>query len=747
MQTVRFAPVVAVLVSTAALVSTAFAGGKVVIERKDMRPDRAAGVVRIALPAYSDKDPTHSRAPVVGLKDIDTLLLNWFRRGTAAGNRGDLYDNRDRDHSNLRADRFPQLTFVEYADDLKQRGVDYTVNPGILFNRITLGNSSTASKGSMWRSNARRCYTESRLANAALRQYVSNHIYVYPEHRDHDTGHNGPQASSGDVFPTNTPYLVVSQGSSGSDRAFLEAITATLAAFHPKVKAQLAERGLIAPVIQMILRRTYAGARSNDDYLTGAAHPTVFNGDKLNRRLMVEMAHGLTLADVPPLARLAVVEESLGKPGVDYFEPGAMERLMDSPFVVARVHRSARRTYSMVVNARPYPPDPDADANAKVSFRWSLLRGDPRRVRITPLAADGSRARIEVDYHERMPIAPGAALASNRVDIGCFADNGKLLSAPSFVTFYTLDSERRTYDAKGRIVEIAYGAKTDRIEVKDWPKLIRWLAAADADDTRWLTASWSDREHAAVLAAAKEYIRLDDLATAQPDGPTRKRLADNAAASLDRERPLLGGSLRRVIRQSIDLFVLDPQSPALFTPAQLAKHQSAFAHAKATGALVVDGENVRIRTAVDWPDGQTDRLTRAEAERIAHLSATLLTTLAPQGTIAVTRKRNYYDPVLATGRDWRDVYHYAPPEAGVPTPIGFTRHRTGEKPQRFTPQGHRVTELDDQGRPLTAIAVSYKRTGPAHRTKLIQADTEKTFRYTYTSDDDYVGSIAPLSGG
>ena len=739
MQTVRFVVAVAVLVSTAAFVSSALGGGKVVIEAKDMRPDRAAGVIRIDLPAYSDKDPTHSRAPLVGLKDVDTILLSWFRRGTAAGNRGDLYDNRDRDHSNLRAERFPQLTFVEYADDLKKRGVDYTVNPGILFNRITLGNSSTASKGSMWRSNARRCYTEARLAHAALRQYVSNHIYIYPEHRDHDAGHNGPPGGYGDVFPTNTPYLVVSQGSSGSDRAFLEAIAATLAAFQPNVKQQLAERGLIAPAVQMILRRTYDNVRTNDDYLTGAAHPTVFDGEKLNRRLMVETANSLSVADVPPLARIAVQEESLGKPGVDYFEPGAMEKLMDSPFVIARVHRSARRTYSMVVTARPFAHEGDA----KVRFRWSVLRGSPHRVRITPLDEDGSRARIEVDYHERMPIRPGSALASNRVDIGCFADNGKLLSAPSFVTVATLDSERRTYDTKGRIVEIDYGAMTDRVDVKDWPKLIRWLAAANADDTRWLTASWSDREHADVLAAAKEYIRLDDQATAHPDGPTRKRLAANAAAALDLERPLLGGSLRRVVRQSIDLFTLDPKSPESFTPAQLAEHQRAFAYAKASGALTVDDDKVRVRTAVAWPDGKTDRLTRVEAERIAHLNATLLTTLAPTGTITVARSTNYVDPVLATGRDWRDVYRYAPPQAGVAAPIGFTRHRTGEQPQRFTPQGHRVTQLDKLNRPLTAVAVTYKRTGNPPKTQLVQSDTTKTFRFTYASDDDYLGRIAP----
>ena len=54
------------------------------------------------------------------------------------------------------------------------------------------------------------------------RQYRGGQLYVYPEHRDHDPGHNG-QGGYGDLFPTNSPCVVISQGSSGSDRAFVRA--------------------------------------------------------------------------------------------------------------------------------------------------------------------------------------------------------------------------------------------------------------------------------------------------------------------------------------------------------------------------------------------------------------------------------------------------------------------------------------------------------------------------------------------
>ena len=49
---------------------------------------------------------------------------------------------------------------------------------------------------------------------------AANLLYVYPAHRDYD-------AKNGDLFPANTPYLLVSRGSSGSDKPFLDAIALT----------------------------------------------------------------------------------------------------------------------------------------------------------------------------------------------------------------------------------------------------------------------------------------------------------------------------------------------------------------------------------------------------------------------------------------------------------------------------------------------------------------------------------------
>ena len=83
---------------------------------------------------------------------------------------------------------------------------------------------------------------------------------------------------NGDLFPANTPYLLVSRGSSGSDKPFLEALALTYAAFRPDTKARLVAEDLLVPTVQMVFRRSLQNVRSRDDYFSGAAHPGGLRG-------------------------------------------------------------------------------------------------------------------------------------------------------------------------------------------------------------------------------------------------------------------------------------------------------------------------------------------------------------------------------------------------------------------------------------------------------------------------------------
>jgi hypothetical protein len=432
---------------------------------------------------------------------VGNLLRAWWKDGSAAGNVGDWYDNRDGAHSDLDTRPYPQLQRVVYTPEQIQRRQHWALQT-VVRPEVTFGNSSTSAPPELGGSNVRSYYVNPRGLAFLYQHYTRNNVYIYPEHRDHDPGHNGLGDGYGDLYPTNTPYLITSQGSSGSDQPFMRALPFTLAAFRPEVKKKLIETGLLMPTMQMILRRSNRHLSGPDDYFTGKAHPSVFEGAWVDDRKMVQLAHDIRPDDIPPLVHLEVVEETETVPGRDFAElPGLTEKLCDTPSVIARVWRGYQRTRRMVVSAAK-----SRDlAKKPLTYRWVVLRGDPKRVAITPRNNAGTEAEIVVRYHERRPVAPGSTLESNRVDIGVFADNGVYPSAPGFVTFYSLDGEARTYDAD-RIIELAHGAGG---VVRSFPDPAGLMAAlASAPGARILALTPAQQK--ALSKAAKELAPIQE---------------------------------------------------------------------------------------------------------------------------------------------------------------------------------------------------------------------------------------------
>ncbi len=413
------------------------------------------GTLGVFRPYFDLETARKDSVPIAsGFSQAGELLNSWQAEGTAAGNRGDLYDNHDSDHSNMKFSMFPQLTRIEFSESARKRRLHHGLQIQFLYNSVTIGNSSTALvSGPFWRSQARFALTNARGPGLLFVQYRRNHLYVYPEHRDHDPGHNRAEGGGyGDVFACNTPYMIISQGSSGSDRAFLHAVAATLAAFRPEVKSELARTGTLMPTVQMILRSCNKPVANDEDYLSGIAHPTVFEGSQLDTAGMVEMAHTITKDRLPPLVQLRVVREDRAVLGRDYFAGQPSETLFDTPSAVARVARSTQYFRKMVVSA-----EPSLDVNGRpLTYHWSVLRGDAERIEINPLNDAGSVVELIVPYHTRRPVAPGSPMQSNRVDIGAFVHNGEYYSAPAFVTFFYLDNELRVYDDQRRIQSIDY---------------------------------------------------------------------------------------------------------------------------------------------------------------------------------------------------------------------------------------------------------------------------------------------------
>ena len=411
--------------------------------------------INLFLSAFKIEPADTADKPIAeGYGRAGELLRQWAAEGTAAGNHGDLYDNRDRGHSFMNFKSFPQLTRVIYSDDVQKRHLDWGLQRWFTYNGVCIGNSSTAQTGGpFWRCNGRMAQTDPGVALLQYLQYVNRHLYVYPVHVDNNPGHNGAGGKGyGDVVPANTPYLILSQGSSGSDIVFLDALVATLAAFRPEVKRELAATGALIPTLQMIFRTSNKSVAQPDDYLTGHAHPTAFEGGQVDAEKMVTLAHSLTADALPPVVQLQIVDEDRPLVGRDYFDTGPREHLLDTPAAIARIVKSSAYTRRMVLSAAA-----SKDLrNKPLTFRWVVLRGDAERIRIKPLDEAGTQAELQIDYHSRRPIAPGSERESNRVDIGVFAHNGTYYSAPAFVCFYTLDNEKRVYDDQHRIQVIDY---------------------------------------------------------------------------------------------------------------------------------------------------------------------------------------------------------------------------------------------------------------------------------------------------
>ncbi|MGE3805477.1 MAG: putative Ig domain-containing protein [Gemmataceae bacterium] len=435
---------------------------------------------------------------------VGTLLKKWYAEGTAAGNTGDFYDNRDGDHSPLSLKPYPQLDQVIYTEADKQQRLHWAGQRRLL-PMVVFGNSSTSASVTTGGSNVRMYYTSPRGMEFLHAEYRGNNLYIYPEHRDHDPGHNGPGEGYGDLYPLNSPYLITSQGSSGSDQPFMRVMPHVLAAFRPDVKKKLIENGLLMPTIQMLLRSSSKHLTKPEEYLTGKAHPTVFEGKWVDPQKLVQAAHDIQADSVPPLVQLKVVEEEQPTAGKDFFDLARDEKLCDTPSVIARIVRGKERDRRLVISAAG-----SLDVNKKpLTYHWVVLRGDPQQIKITPKNKDGSVAEIVVPYQERYEIKEPVPIGTNRVDIGVFAHNGTHYSPPAFVCLHSLDNEARTYDEQGRPLEIGYDAGTCNVNIRDWLKLFDALDAAGGKlPVDLLQGSFTKEELAALRTAGKDYRDL-----------------------------------------------------------------------------------------------------------------------------------------------------------------------------------------------------------------------------------------------
>ena len=245
-------------------------------------------------------------------REAHSLLDRWIAEGTASGLDGTTWDNRDDGHSRVNLDQLPGMKQFPYSKSEAR-----TVGWGLQLqtrNATTVGNSSTAHKQINKGSQPRCAYSAANALRALRRQYGKNNLYIYPSHMDHIGGNTREGKSQtkkwgsgrGDMYPTNTPYVIITQGSSGTDQPFIRAVSWAIGAFSPEVRAKLENEKLLMPTIQHLLRSNQTHVKTRDDYLSGKAHPAVFDRADLDAIGMMNAAHEMRLNTIPPLVQISV---------------------------------------------------------------------------------------------------------------------------------------------------------------------------------------------------------------------------------------------------------------------------------------------------------------------------------------------------------------------------------------------------------------------------------------------------------
>lgn len=324
------------------------------------------------------------------------------------GNEGDLYMNRDGMHSALAVTNFPGLTLVRLEPAGHERKMD-VLFPNILFPYPTFVNCSMAYMGPYWRSVSRALVTmEARRLSAMIKMYLSNQIFVTPANAD-----IAPIGTNGDVFASITPYWLTTAGRSWSDLPYLKAALEASRLLPKATKAELVKRGLLAPTIQTLIRKSLVGVNGEDDYLTAKAHPTALPPKGIETNRLQRAAAQLQPAAIPPLAPIAV---SASPVKMDSVWP---EVTYATSFAWAYVLRADDPVRTFTIRAK-----------GAEEYRFVQTHGQGVDVKIEKLTPASAQVTLKI----------AGMNPTNRVDIAVFGRNeGTGWGAPSYVSFARMD--------------------------------------------------------------------------------------------------------------------------------------------------------------------------------------------------------------------------------------------------------------------------------------------------------------------
>lgn len=334
----------------------------------------------------------------------------------SGGNLGDLYMNRDHFHSPNGREAldaflaaYPGLTNVTLDQEGRSRGADLDF-PNMMFPYPVFGNCSRARVGdAYWRSLPRSLVTtDAYRLKAMSRLWLSNQTWVFPSNAD-----TPPVGVNGDVFSSVTPYCLVTAGRSWSDLYYLKAALEVSRSLNPATKQAAVKRGLLAPTIQTLIRKSLVAVTNETDYLTAKAHPTALPSDGLDLARLKASAAALKPEEVPPLAIISV------KPRPVAEAPTWPELTYATAFAWAYVLRAEETERAFAISAK-----------GAGDFEFAVVHDDLGAAKLERLSHNTSL--VTLDKSRMSP--------TNRVDMAVFGKDRKTSwGAPSYISFAVVD--------------------------------------------------------------------------------------------------------------------------------------------------------------------------------------------------------------------------------------------------------------------------------------------------------------------
>lgn len=645
---------------------------------------------------------------------VGTLLNEWYRAGTATGLSAITYENRDNQHSPLNTSQYPQLQVFKH-----DAASGLPTGPAALVRKNpTVGNCSMAAAAVQGGSLPRFYQMDPAGTSFVMMQYLANNLIVYPEHQDYDIGANGI-GGYGDLYPINNCCSIITQGSSGTDQPFLNAVLSAIAAFSPETQEVLIRQRVLMPTVQAIFRQSNKMVIKDLDYFSGNAHPVVFDSAQLNEEKMIRLAHEMTPAKIPPLVQISAVEETELVAGRHYFEkPSPLtHKLASTPVSIARVMRGNVEEYGMILDLSK-----TADLMKRpVKILFQVLQGDPKLVRLD-YSGVGPYARLRVRWHPPMITATG--IRSHRVDIAVFATNGISFSAPAIISFYMLPNERRFYDQGGRLSEIDYHARNPDLGLPSSTKDTRWLRAmldvsATMDNLRGqlMGKLLAAEELKAIQAVGMPLNRRLQVISGLEASSEKKESAARLRADLEKDLSEAldtklpgdrGLTVRSAITRSLDTLTTLPD---LYLSFQKDITALAASSSKTSAAADIRAEITRLvdlGILIEQADGRVTTVTEpgkfgaAERHYLRDLNLTLLSQVLFPAALDRSIAPAWVDPRLTTPKPWRDVFRY---DEATGRRIGWIRHQAG-RTHWFDAEGRLLP--DGPKHPEKAVPVKYE---------------------------------------